>query len=536
MVAPNQTKASYPDDLDDTFTALYSLYKFDRSLITGNILAKVTRLLLKSEINPGGPYTTWITVQDMKSNWQDTDIGVNSNIAYFLSLLNIRTPALMTYFDNIVQKKQYESKYYTEPSLLFYFLSHVYTGEHKKHLCEDILTSLHKIHTPSSVQIALSLSSLINLGWKKDLDTLADILESKGTWTSDNLYLESNKNGRRSYFQSNSVSIALCLEALSLYQKSLSREANIQSNSFLQDKTKAEKVLLQAMQYKPFKKLSEDVLHTALSKITASKNIDEIISYPFYFAKTINSILSDKQLHSLAMANLFGWASQTIYDNMLDGDSLSYKAAQHLPVANLFSRHSQILFCENCATLEMRKHVLTTFDSMDKANSWESLHCRFDIKITLEKLPDYKNYSCLADKSIGHSIPFILIQPTKIRVLETFFKNYCIARQISDDAHDWWQDLENDKINSVSSLLISDYMHACNKTVIVPAKEKIKLQRYFWNHTSTKVADLIHFHIQKAKVDVPQILLDLLKPLEKSIEKTTLETIKMKDFLTSFTF
>jgi len=75
----------YPDDLDDTFCALNALYLFDRKLISGSAYAYIIQLLTKVEKNEGGPYKTWL-VSKKTSGWDDVDIVVNSNIAYFLWL------------------------------------------------------------------------------------------------------------------------------------------------------------------------------------------------------------------------------------------------------------------------------------------------------------------------------------------------------------------------------------------------------------------------------------------------------------------
>jgi hypothetical protein len=50
----------YPDDLDDTFCALSSMYKFDPGLITGEALAAAINVLTAQEVKPGGPYRTWL--------------------------------------------------------------------------------------------------------------------------------------------------------------------------------------------------------------------------------------------------------------------------------------------------------------------------------------------------------------------------------------------------------------------------------------------------------------------------------------------
>src|SRR3990167_4386977 len=68
----------YPDDLDDTFCTLSALCNYDKNLIDGKVLAKITRLLEQQEIRIGGPYKTWIVPTTSPKIWYDVDLVVNS--------------------------------------------------------------------------------------------------------------------------------------------------------------------------------------------------------------------------------------------------------------------------------------------------------------------------------------------------------------------------------------------------------------------------------------------------------------------------
>jgi hypothetical protein len=50
----------YPDDLDDSFTALAALWHYQPTLIDGKALAAAAKLLIATERQEGGPYKTWL--------------------------------------------------------------------------------------------------------------------------------------------------------------------------------------------------------------------------------------------------------------------------------------------------------------------------------------------------------------------------------------------------------------------------------------------------------------------------------------------
>ena len=78
-------KTPYPDDLDDTSCALAALYRYDKKLISGEVIAKFVLILTALEKQEGGPYKTWLVGPNTPKIWHDIDLAVNSNIAFFLS-------------------------------------------------------------------------------------------------------------------------------------------------------------------------------------------------------------------------------------------------------------------------------------------------------------------------------------------------------------------------------------------------------------------------------------------------------------------
>ena len=67
--------------------------------------AKVTEILLSTETTVGGPYRTWLVPPDSEPVWLDVDIAVNSNVAYFLTLLAVTLPKLSRFIDDAIIAK-----------------------------------------------------------------------------------------------------------------------------------------------------------------------------------------------------------------------------------------------------------------------------------------------------------------------------------------------------------------------------------------------------------------------------------------------
>jgi len=178
----------YPDDLDDTFSALIAIHFTQPEFLTGENFIKITNLL-----GDAGPYQTWLY-----SEWHDLDVVVNSTIAYFLSLYKINLPPLTEYIDN-----SFDSKYYTNPLVKYYFISRGYAGTKK----EEIISIVSNMKPKTLLETALRFSTLMNLGEKVDV-----VFEDLPM--GNDLYID--KDG---YEGCDALTYAFCLEALSLVKK-----------------------------------------------------------------------------------------------------------------------------------------------------------------------------------------------------------------------------------------------------------------------------------------------------------------------------
>ncbi len=98
-------------DMDDTACAIIALG--DR--VSANHLATFLKLLMRHELSPGGPYLTWVNVEEEKN---DVDCIVNANIAFALKTNNIPIPRpLDKYLEQ--SRTRAKSRYYTELAVHF---------------------------------------------------------------------------------------------------------------------------------------------------------------------------------------------------------------------------------------------------------------------------------------------------------------------------------------------------------------------------------------------------------------------------------
>jgi hypothetical protein len=79
--------------------------------------------------------------------------------------------------------------------------------------------------------------------------------------------------------------------------------------------------------------------------------------------------------------------------------------------------------------------------------------------------------------------------PNATKQLEAGLRHYLIARQLSDDIHDWQEDIRAGQISAVVTQLLK---HADIKTGEHPIEQLInELQDVFWHRTMRTVNDLI---------------------------------------------
>jgi hypothetical protein len=257
-----------------------------------------------------------------------------------------------------------------------------------------------------------------------------------------------------------------------------------------------------------FRKDSLEEVHKTLKRNTDKQM--SLISYYLYRALGKNEI-DKKLLVDLGLMNIFFWTAFIIYDNFWDEDEEA--EARKLPVANLFAR-DYISFYTNIFRDCPEFNVLfqNTMDRLDMANNWETNYCRakiIDNNFIIPKiLPKYHNYDLKFYPAAGQIMgPIVIlisvgykIDSMEVRLLINYFKNYLIAMQLNDDAHDWEEDLRRGHLSTAVVVLINDWLKLYpNKREIDLQNDLEKLKEIFWQSTIKEVAQTAIKYTKKSR-------------------------------------
>jgi hypothetical protein len=193
------------------------------------------------------------------------------------------------------------------------------------------------------------------------------------------------------------------------------------------------------------------------------------IQETYYWPLWLSRLLSEKEkkqiklvIPKLSRAQIYLWRALNIYDDFLDGTG----EAKKLPLANRYYRH----YLKTLYQLGLSSgyyHLLNkTLDKLDYANQAEVSRQKLKIKggiITLpKKLKPPGRPSDLARKSLALAFcPLALlgnlgykISDKKFQALLKFFQYALAAKQLSDDSHDWREDLAQGLITSSNFLIL----------------------------------------------------------------------------------
>ena len=114
-----------PCDQDDTSCAIAALAQLGHQPELS-----FYALLWQNESAPGGPYYTWIGINDLKDDprARHVDALVNANILFSAGLLNLSLPGTIYYLEQVIQAEAYDSEslFTPTPHFLIYALSRTY--------------------------------------------------------------------------------------------------------------------------------------------------------------------------------------------------------------------------------------------------------------------------------------------------------------------------------------------------------------------------------------------------------------------------
>ena len=511
----------FPDDLDDTFSALLALAQYDPTIIDGEVLAAATTILTQTETQEGGPYRTWL-VAAPDEPWADIDLVANGTVGCFLDRIGIHLPTLEALIDGAFTDDKIRSPYYPSAAHVLYFISRFCKSIRNNRTAQRAISAIFDFRkkcttTMTPLENAITITALINCGAAKEItpEEIEGFLETiaKEKWKPYAFCIDPARDGATSYAGAPALTAALCLETLALY-----KNADIGRNkgySGGDDEKKKEDGIHRKIIAIAGNNVRHAELHTRLHTIAMQKIVAvtdrkiTLLAHEFKVALGGRGVaIGQETVDRLAVGNLYGWIAYTIYDDILDdeGDPLL------LPVANFFLRSlTHIYETENITTsgcVYLFDHIMNTIDG---ANTWERYYCRLsdDRKGQLpERLPGFGDYENLADRSIGHAMgplaELLIIGydagSKEFQNILTMFRHYLIARQLHDDAHDWAEDLLRGRVNSVGALVIKNFRDKYPQHAHVAIADTLPLMReFFWEEVIDVVARLIDDHIDAAR-------------------------------------
>lgn len=538
-------KFPYPDDMDDTARSLLALFSYKPELIGADALAGFIKLLISVEEKPSGPYRTWLVSPDLYENWGDTDIAVNASIGSFLAVHKVSLAGLNEFIAHAISNKKLGSPYYVGDIPTIYFLSDWYIGNGREVLKRTVTTRLQKPDTQNALMLSLLITSGKKLGVEYRLLQKAARhlrrLENKGHWPAEALYLDPQMDGVKYFAGSEALSTAFAIEALSLLKTAQGSQAAVKT--VLSHERTINNALAES--HRMLLPIRSDY-RAAVRAIAGRDSDGQITNIANLTAQTYNKKPAEGFMRHLNLGSLNGWIAYSIYDDFLDDEGIKTQ----LGVANTALRLSQEHFYRALPRNKVFQiMVVNAFAKVDAANSWEVSNARAKLagKKVQYRLPDYKDYQQLAYRSWGHvlapsGVLFKLgygFDSRQLRNLHVFFKNFLIARQLNDDAHDWQTDLEKGHLSAVVVKLLRAYKGE-NSTINLKT-DTPELRLLFWQSIIGDISAEILRHARLARNALARcgmqneaIFTNWIDAIENATKQAVNSSEKTKDFIKAY--
>ena len=456
--ADSSTHKPYPDDLDDTTCALLAREALGE-ILSGELMGKYATLLTFAEQQVGGPYRTWIVPHTAPKTWQDTDVVVNANIAHFLKGHAVELPYLQDYLEAALSTRTASPYYYGE-EIALYMISRAVSTDAVAELAKERSCFMR---TPQ--QAALLLLTLLRVD--EEDAACSDLVEflkqaqlEDGSWPVEAFVVE-----RTDWFSgSKALTTALCFAALEAFHAKRSvpalQNARIAQGGNILAAT--EKGMIFECETWP-RVLSEHALVFG-NAFFRSVQGRQVASMPAIIRDAAHGLqpVSDQMIVELGLATIWGWMAYTILDNEYDREN----DVEMLPLAALLLRKLTEVYASILPGTELLGYFNQVMQELDESAVWELKEARFEEGTNLLDvlLPDWGNGEILYKRSFGHAIASVAVllaggetlRGEAVKTIEAFFKSYLIARQITDDMHDWEKDLQTGVLTIVNTALIKE--------------------------------------------------------------------------------
>ncbi len=533
----------YPDDLDDTCLALTILSQNKNKGISGQALANLVMTLTGNEVNPGGPYRTWIVSQPTNPPWNDVDIAVNASAAYCLKSQNIILPGLEHYFREIIVSNNYQSPYYYSKFFVLYLIARA--------VSPSLFPEIHRVITAESetigsgLDLALYTSILILIqAPRATIDrSLQNLLDIHDDFRLDPVIIEKNQHNIMTVSGSKALTAAAYAHTFSLYEKHcIEKPKHCSPRS--EEENIYDEIITQTAKLLPRESSFQNSGLKCLSAMAATPNIREITLASYHIQKALKIHLPDSLIIDLGVAHLLSALSYDILDACYDTGSVT----SELTIAPILLREAINHYHTIAAqyTIDV-PYIKKIFDAVDQSYAHEfnynhiSSKNRDDLR---NQLVNYIDPTPL--RSCGHTLgPKILLQiagqqETNENNLSLFFTNYLTAKQISDNLHDWREDINNDLLTNVTQPILLTWCERHQPHEVFDVKkDMLELEKIFWSTTHNTLLQSGLYHINQARVyltniswtNEPLFFTEKLNRLKQTFTHTIGEYEKIKEFL-----
>jgi hypothetical protein len=378
----------------------------------------------------------------------------------------------------------------------------------------------------------------------------------QGNWKAETFCGDPEKvNGQPGYAGCEALTVAICLEALAGLAIVPGSEPESAPNHPTPDGEPIRRKITDLIESRltrlpTFLREQAQPTYERVLRIDAKQ---PILLLPWQFRQALlpdPARPDDERIVALGAATLYGWMAYTLYDDFIDAEG----DPALLPLANVCLRELSAIFQGCMADIPAFTAMFhDVMDRLEAANAWEVQACRLKwkrgrLQFDPESLPDYGDYSVLADRSLGHALgPLAVVcaagyDPADPAVtgLCRFFTHYLIARQLNDDLHDWRDDLASGVITVVVSRLLKE-AHACGRIASTLSKSHLAdLQEFFWTDTAAPFDERILDEVAKARAAAemlpfkPAVFETLLEPVENAAKQALAGRKENLEFLAAY--
>lgn len=265
---------------------------------------------------------------------------------------------------------------------------------------------------------------------------------------------------------------------------------------------------------------------------------EKVYFWPHWFLESLinksgkPTQISQQTLSSLGKANIYLWRALNIYDDFLDGAG----KAQQLPVANSYYRRCLKIYYQLALSKNFYRLLDQLFKNIDKSNkaeinirkNWGQLEPN---RATFLKIIS-QTPSSLSDKSLALALAPLAIadlnhSKNKIQEINNildFFRHALAAKQLSDDARDWLDDLRNGHITIANVLVLKE---ALDRGITLNLEKKPEIAYcLFAGRPSLTVSKMLKSLCLKTRIKNKkaglktdsQLLTEIIGPIEKGLK------------------